>query len=64
MTNKDLIFTITAIVWLSSNIVGYVIDANFGVAVSNIICIGLFGIMTIIKLNYKKFSFWLDRPIR
>ena len=62
--NKDLIFVITVILWLSSNIVGYFIDANFGIAVSNMICIGLFGTMTIVKLNYKKFSLWLDNPIR
>ena len=62
-TNKDLIFTVTVILWLSSNVIGFFIDGNFGTTISNFICIGLFGTMTVIKLKYKKFGLWLEKPI-
>lgn len=63
-TNKDLIFTITAVLWLSSNIIVFFIAGNFGTVISNLIYIGLFGIMTVIKLKYKKFGLWLEKPIK
>lgn len=60
-TKKDLIFTITVILWLTSNVVGYILDDNFGIAISNMICIGLFGTMIIVKMKYRKFGLWLEK---
>ncbi len=62
-TNKDLVFAISVVLWLSSNILGYIIGGDFGTCVSNIICIGLFGTMTVVKLKHRRFGLWLDKRI-
>lgn len=62
-TNKDLIFTISVIIWLISNILSFIFYKSDGVAVSNFVCILLFGTMTFIKVRSKKFSNWLENRI-
>ncbi len=62
-TNKDLIFAISVILWLSSNILSFIFYKSDGVSVSNFVCIFLFGTMTLIKLKNKKFNSWLEKKL-
>ena len=62
-TNKDLIFTISNIIWLFSNILSFIFYGLNGVAVSSFVCILLFGTMTIIKIKNKTFSNWLEHKL-
>lgn len=62
-TNKDLIFTISVMIWLFSNILSFIFYKSDGVAVSNFVCILLFGTMTFIKIRSKKFNNWLESRI-
>lgn len=49
--------------WLLFNIIGYLIGDDFGIAVSNIICITLISILVLFKLINKRFGLWLEEPI-
>ena len=60
MTNRDLIFIISAIVWLISNILAYIFYKSDGVTISNFIFIILFGSVTLIKIKNRKFGNWLE----
>lgn len=62
-TNKDLIFTISVMIWLFSNILSFIFYKSEGVAFSNFVCILLFGTMTFIKIRSKKFNNWLENRI-
>lgn len=62
-TNKDLIFTISVVIWLFLNILSFIFFKLDGVAVSNFVCILLFGTMTFIKIRSKKFSNWLENKL-
>ena len=62
-TNKDLIFAISNTIWLFSNILSFIFYNLNGVAVSNFVCILLFGTMTIIKIKNKTFSNWLEHKL-
>ena len=62
-TNKDLIFTISNIIWLFSNILSFIFYKSDGVAVSNFVCILLFGTMTFIKIKNKTFGNWLENKL-
>lgn len=63
MTNKDLIFVISVTIWLLSNILSFIYYKSDGVAVSNFVCILIFGTMTFIKLKNKKFGNWLENKL-
>jgi uncharacterized protein with PQ loop repeat len=63
MTNKDLIFVISVTIWLLSNILSFIYYNSDGVAVSNFVCILIFGTMTFIKLKNKKFGNWLENKL-
>ena len=62
-TNKDLIFAISATIWLFSNILSFIFYKSDGVAVSNFVCILLFGTMTFIKIKNKTFGNWLENKL-
>ena len=62
-TNKDLIFAISNIIWLFSNILSFIFYSLDGVAVSSFVCILLFGTMTFIKIKNKKFGNWLENKL-
>ena len=62
-TNKDLIFTISNIIWLFSNILSFIFYNLEGVAVSSFVFILLFGTMTIIKIKNKTFGNWLEHKL-
>lgn len=62
-TNKDLIFSISVIIWLFSNILSYIFYNLNGVIVSNLVNILLFGTMTFIKIRSKKFNNWLENKL-
>lgn len=62
-TNKDLIFTISNIIWLFSNILSFIFYGLKGVAVSSFVCILLFGTMTIIKIKNRTFGNWLEHKL-
>ena len=60
-TNKDLVFAITVILWLTSSILCYIVYGDTGVCISNIVCSFLFSIIVLIKLRYRRFSLWLEK---
>ncbi len=60
-TNKDLIFGISLLTWLSSNILCSLFFGPFGVAVSNFVCIILFATMTLVKFKNRRFGNWLEK---
>ena len=62
-TNKDLIFAISATLWLFSNILSFIFYNSNGVAISNLVCMMLFGTMTFIKLKNKTFGKWLENKL-
>ena len=62
-TNKDLILAISATIWLFSNILSFIFYNLDGVAISNLVCILLFGTMTFIKIKNKKFGTWLENKL-
>lgn len=62
-TIKDLIFTISVIIWLFSNVLSFIFYKSDGIFISNLLCMSLFGIMTIIKMKNKKFGNWLENKI-
>lgn len=62
-TNKDLIFSISVIIWLFSNILSYIFYNLNGVIVSNLVNILLFGTITFIKIRSKKFNNWLENKL-
>ena len=62
-TNKDLILAISATIWLFSNILSFIFYNSDGVAISNLVCILLFGTMTFIKIKNKTFGAWLENKL-
>ena len=64
MIRKDVIFAITASLWLGSNITAYIIYGGFGHAISNIICLLLFCVMLAFKQNNKRFGNWLEEKAK
>jgi len=62
-TNKDLILAISATIWLFSNILSFIFYNSNGVAISNLVCILLFGTMTFIKIKNKTFGAWLENKL-
>ena len=62
-TNKDLVFTISVIIWLVINISTVLIFSSDYVWLSNLVCILLFSILTICKIKNKRFSNWLENNI-
>ena len=52
-TNKDLIFAISNVIWLFSNILSFIFYKYEGIVVSNFVGILLFGTMTFIKIKNK-----------
>ena len=62
-TNKDLIFAISNIIWLFSNILSFTFYNLDGVAVSSFVFILIFGTMTFIKIKNKKFGNWLENKL-
>ena len=62
-TNKDLIFAISATIWLFSNILSFIFYKSDGVAVSSFVFILIFGTMTFIKIKNKKFGNWLENKL-
>lgn len=63
-TNKDLVFSISVIIWLTSNVVSYILYGSDGSFISNILCLSLFAFMTYIKMINKRFGIWLERKIK
>jgi len=62
MTNKDFIFVSIVVIWLLLNIAAFFMFEDFGVAMSNIICISLLLVMLIFKHNnYRRFGDWLEK---
>ena len=61
MKNKELILYIIATIWLFSKILSFIFYKSDGVAVSNFVCILIFGTMTFIKIKNKKFGNWLEK---
>ena len=61
MKNKELILYISATIWLFSNILSFIFYKSDGVAVSNFVCILIFGTMTFIKIKNIKFGNWLEK---
>lgn len=59
-TNKDLIFTISVIIWLIINLSTVLLFSSDYIWLSNLICILLFSILTICKFKIKRFSNWLE----
>jgi len=60
-TNKDLVFAITVILWLTSSILCYIVYGNVGVYVTHILFTFLFSIILLIKLRHKRFNLWLEK---
>lgn len=63
-TNKDLIFTISVIIWLVINISTVLLFSSDYIWLSNLVCILLFSILTIYKVRNKRFSNWLENNIK
>ena len=61
--NKYLIFAISNIIWLFSNILSFTFYNLDGVAVSSFVFILIFGTMTFIKIKNKKFGNWLENKL-
>ena len=59
-TNKDLIFLVVVILYLTSNITSYILFKE--VALSNFIWIILLATMVLVHKNYK-FGNWLEKNI-
>ncbi len=62
-TNKDLVFTISVIIWLVINISTVLLFSSDYIWLSNLVCILLFSILTICKIKNKRFSNWLENNI-
>ena len=62
-TNKDLIFGICVLIWLCSNVLSFIFYKSDGVAISNFVCMILFGTMTFIKIKNKTFANWLENKL-
>lgn len=62
-TNKDLIFAISNVIWLFSNILSFIFYKYEGIVVSNFVGILLFGTMTFIKIKNKTFGNWLENKL-
>ena len=62
-TNKDLVFTISVIIWLVINISTSLLFSSDYIWLSNLVCILLFSILTICKVRNKRFSNWLENNI-
>ncbi len=62
-TNKDLVFTISVIIWLVINISTSLLFSSDYIWLSNLVCILLFSILTICKFKSKRFSNWLENNI-
>ena len=62
-TNKDLVFTISVIIWLVINISTVLLFSSDYIWLSNLVCILLFSILTICKFKNKRFSNWLENNI-
>ena len=63
-TNKDLVFTISVIIWLVINISTVLLFSSDYIWLSNLVCILLFSILTIYKVRNKRFSNWLENNIK
>jgi uncharacterized protein with PQ loop repeat len=63
-TNKDVIFAISLLVWLTSNILCSIFFQGIGVMISNFVCILLFSIMTFFKITNKTFGNWLEQKLK
>lgn len=62
-TIKDLIFVLSASIWLLSNIICSFVIGPLGGMFSNLICIILFGSLVLIKLKNKNFNNWLNKDL-
>ena len=61
-SNKDLVFAVSAILWMISNFTFFFLWGGIGVVLSNFVCIILFGSMLIFKIhNIFGFNDWLEK---
>ena len=64
-TYRDLFFTIYCILWFINNcIVLFLTDDIGNVNITNLVMIGIFGIITFIKCRSDRFNNWLNKPLK
>jgi len=57
---KDYIFMLIIFLWILTSIIGYYVDHDYGIGISNIIWTMLISILVLFKLSNKKFARWLE----
>lgn len=63
-TNKDIVFLMSVIFWLTSNIICLSVWGEMEMILSNMSCILIFGSMVLIKEKVRAFNDWLNKPFK
>lgn len=61
---KDVVFAISVIFWLISNVTSYCLFGDVGTTISNFICMMLFGSLVMFKQYNNQFNEWLETPLK
>ena len=64
-TYRDLFFWSYCILWIINNCIVLFLTNEIGyVNLTNLVMIGIFGIITFIKCRSSKFDKWLSKPLK
>lgn len=64
-TYRDLFFWSYCILWIINNcIVLFLTDDIRNVNITNLVMIGIFSIITLVKCRSSKFNNWLNKPLK
>ena len=64
-TYRDLFFWSYCILWIINNCIVLFLTDDIGyVNLTNLVMIGIFGIITFIKYRSSKFNNWLSKPLK
>jgi len=63
-TNKDLLFIIIVIGWLSSNILFFIFMGDHGLITSNMFWMVIMLVLVTLKRYDKDFALWLEKPFK
>lgn len=63
---KDIVFSCFCVIWFITDIVLWQIYefTLSDIQITNLVMIGLFGIITMVKYKSKRFNDWLNTPIK
>lgn len=64
-TYRDLFFWCYCILWIINNCIVLFLTDDIGyVNITNLVMIGIFSVITIIRYCSKKFNNWLSKPLK